>query len=141
MAFQDIQVTRVRQVLRGSLDSQEWMEPKDPKDTEGILQGTVTSLGQRVNKETLDVQDILEKLENGACQVLKDPEDHREDQDHLAPSDPQGVQVTQECLDRRDIQEQWGILDQEVSQEIQGHPVFPGYKVPQGHQVGTACMA
>lgn len=140
MAFQDTQVTRVSRVLQGLLDLQEWMEPGDPKDTRGTQHGTVATLGQRVSQAPPDVQDILENLASGASQVFKGPMDHLDGQDHLAPLDHQGVQVIQECLGRKDIPEQWGILDQEAPWGIQERRVFLGLKVPLGHRAGTAYM-
>lgn len=87
------------------------------------LQVSSAHLVQRVSQVALDVQGILEPLETRACLAFKDPKDHQEDQDSLAPPDPQGVQVIQGCLGQWDIQEKWGILDQEASWGIQGHLV------------------
>lgn len=124
MVFQDFQVTRVSRVLQGPLDFQELMEGEDLKETKVTLQVSLAPLVQMVSQVALDVQDILELLESRACLVFKDPGDHLEDQDCLAPLDHQGVQVIKGCLGWKDIQERWGILGQEASWGIQGHQVF-----------------
>lgn len=76
-------MTRVIQVVQGSLDLQEWMEHKDLKETKVTLQSTVVPQGQRVSQEPLDVQDIPENLEIGAYLEFKGLEDHLECQGHL----------------------------------------------------------
>lgn len=124
LVFQDFQVTRVSWVLQGPQDFQELLEREDLKETKVTLQVSLAHLVQRVSQVALDVQGILEHPERGACPVSQGPEDHQEGQDCLAPSGHQAVQVTEGCQGQWDIQEKWGILDQEATWGIQGRQVF-----------------
>lgn len=124
MGSQDSQVTRVSRVLQAPLDFQESMEQGDQKEAKVTQQVISDPLVQRGSQEALDAQDLLEPLEIRACLGLRDFKDHPEDQDHLAPLDHQGAQVTEGCLDSRATQEKWGTPGQEVSWGSQVHRVF-----------------
>lgn len=117
-------MTRVNQVLQGPLDLQELMEQEDLKEPEVSLQVSLAHVVQMVSPGALDVQGILESPERRACLVFKGRKDHQEGQGCLAPLDHQDVQVIKGCLGQWDIQEKWGILDQEARRGIQGHQVF-----------------
>lgn len=105
LVFQGFQVTRVSQACQGLLDSQAMMEQADLKETKVTLPVSMVHLVQRVSQGALDAKETSETLETKACLELLGREDHPESQDHLAPSDHQGVQVIQGYLGWRAILE------------------------------------